>query len=431
MRSRNKILVVTTAVVAAALVLTGCSPSAGTNRGSYSSKTVTLWYLSDAKPIVLPAIKRFEAANPGVTVKATAFGTDNGKLKLKVALGTAAAPDIFEPNGGSDIAADVAGQDIVPLTDLVKTDKLTSTIGSGALSTGQYKGVQYGIPVISDASMIWYNKDIFQKVGITAPTTWDAFMTDIKTLKAAGYTPLAMGNKTQWPGLHWWSEIVTLACGPNLIDQIAAGDKGANFNNPCFVEAGKRIQDLVNAGAFNKGFNGIDYNTGQSDELFWKGTAAMDHMGDWLIGSAQTEAPGFESKMDFFNVPAWSGAKGTTAMMTGGIGMMWSLANKSGDSTEAQKLIGYLSDTKTAQAAADNGRIPVAKGATIKDPVLQKVSEAINKAPALQLWPDGVFVPSLTTVVDNQVQALFGDETTPQAAAAAMQAALVTSQKKK
>jgi raffinose/stachyose/melibiose transport system substrate-binding protein len=430
MRSRNKAIALTT-VVLAALALTGCSPTAGINRGSYSSKTVSLWYLSDAKPIVLPAIKRFEDANPGVKVKATAFSADDGKLKLKVALGTAAAPDIFEPNGGSDIAADVAGQDVVPLTGLVASDGLKKTIGSGALSTGQYKGVQYGIPVVSDASMVWYNKDIFEKVGITAPTTWDAFMTDIKTLKTAGYTPLAMGNKTQWPGLHWWSEIVTLACGPNLIDQIANGDKGADFTNPCFVEAGKRIQDLVNAGAFNTGFNGIDYNSGQSDALFWNGTAAMDHMGDWLIGSAQAQAPGFESKMAFFNLPAWSGAKGTTAMMTGGIGMMWSLANKSGDSTEAKKLIGYLSDAKTAQAAADNGRIPVASGATIKDPVLQSVSKAISKAPALQLWPDGVFVPALTTVVDNQVQALFGNETTPQAAAAAMQAALVTSQKKK
>jgi raffinose/stachyose/melibiose transport system substrate-binding protein len=429
--AQRKILAATAALVGLTLALSGCSPSAGESHGSYSDKTVSLWYITDAKPIVQQAITRFEAANPGVTVKATSFSDDDLKLKLKVALGTQSEPDIFEPNGGSDIAGDVGANVLAKLDDVVKTNGLTKVMGAGALSTGQYNGVQYGIPVVSDASMIWYNTDIFKKEGLTAPTTWDEFITLIGKLKAGGYVPLAMGNKTQWPGLHWWSEITTLACGPKLIDQIAAGDKGADFTNPCFVEAGKRIQELVKAGAFNPGFNGIDYSTGQSDALFWSGKAAMDHMGDWLIGSAKSEAPkGFESKMAFFNVPAWTGAQGTTSMLTGGVGMMWSLTNKSGDSSNAKKLIGYLSDEKTGQAAADNGRIPMMTGPTISDPVLQKVSEDIAAAPALQLWPDGVFVPSLTTVIDNQVQALFGDEVTPEAAASAMQAGLVASRKK-
>jgi len=63
----------------------------------------------------------------------------------------------------------------------------------------------------------------------------------------------------------------------------------------------------------------------------------------------------------------------------------------------------------------------------LSDPLLQKVSETVNVASAFQEWPNVVLNPTLTTVMLEQVQALFGKDTTPEAAAAAMQAAYVES----
>ena len=39
---------------------------------------------------------------------------------------------------------------------------------------------------------IYYNKDIFRKLHLTVPRTWDEFETVMRTLRAAGYTPLQM-----------------------------------------------------------------------------------------------------------------------------------------------------------------------------------------------------------------------------------------------
>ena len=409
----------------AAVALAGCAPSASTSdEGEYGSDTVSLWYISDAEPIVAPAIARFEKDNPGVTVDATGYANDDLNTKLAVAIGTKAAPDVFVNRGGSFLDAQVKSDQVIPLDDVVESAGFSESIGAGALATGEVDGSVWAIPVLSDASMVWYNTEIFAKEGLTAPTTWEEFIETVTTLKAAGYTPIAMANKTQWPGLHWWSEIVTLACGPEVLKGIGAGDEDYDFNDPCFVEAGERIQELVEAGAFNEGFNGLDYDTGESRQLFWSGAAAMNHMGNWTVGAALEEAPDMVSNMDFFNVPAWSGAKGSSDMMTGGIGMAWSVTKKSGDSANAQTLVKYLSDEETGQVAAENGRIPVIAGVTLADPLLGKVAESINQASAFQLWPDVVLDPTLATEVYDQSQALFGLETDPQAAAEALQSTL-------
>jgi len=41
---------------------------------------------------------------------------------------------------------------------------------------------------------VFYNKDIFDDCGITAPATWDEFMTACQTMKDKGYQPLALDS---------------------------------------------------------------------------------------------------------------------------------------------------------------------------------------------------------------------------------------------
>jgi raffinose/stachyose/melibiose transport system substrate-binding protein len=98
-----------------------------------------------------------------------------------------------------------------------------------------------------------------------------------------------MANKPRWPGTHWWSELVAQSCGPDFVQQVTDG--AASFDDPCVVKAHGHIQELVDAGAFNEGFNGLDYDPGESRQLFWSGKAAMNHMGNWTVGSAARRRP--------------------------------------------------------------------------------------------------------------------------------------------
>ena len=72
-----------------------------------------------------------------------------------------------------------------------------------------YQGKNYGVPW--DMGMVgwWYNKDLFAQAGIAnPPTTWTEFLADVKALKAAGITPISLGEGDKWPGMHMWSYLV-------------------------------------------------------------------------------------------------------------------------------------------------------------------------------------------------------------------------------
>lgn len=413
-------------MIAAAVALSGCAPAgAGEGAGdgaAEESNEITLWYISDAEEIVAAAVERFEADNPDITVNAVGYANDELKTKVAVGFGTPSGPDVFHTWGGGEFETFVDAGQVANLDEFAAEQGFDTSIGAGALGAGQVDGEQYAIPAIFDASMVWYNTEIFAELGLTTPTTWEEFLDVITAVKDAGLVPIAMANRAQWPGSHWWSEIVALACGPEAVPAIAAGT--GDFSDPCFVEAGERIQELVNAGAFNEGFNGLDYDSGESRQLFWSGQAAMNHMGNWTISAAESEAPEMLEKMDFFTVPAWEGAAGTGDMMTGGVGMMWAAASDNRNLEASTSLIAYLSDAETGQVIADAGRVPAISGPTISNPLTARVAEAIAAAPAISLWPDQFLAPEVSQAMLVQVQALFGLETTPEDAAAVLQQTL-------
>lgn len=412
-------------VLAATAVVAACSPSSGAEtatpadsaKPAAGAKKVTLWYLTDHAPFVKDAVERYKKDHPDIKVDAVAFANDQYKTKIKVALGTSEGPDVFHTWGGSEFAEYIKAGQVTDITGNVDSWPQKSEIGAAALKTGQVDGKQYGVPVAIEASMIWYRKDIFAKLGITPPATWDEFLTVISKVKRAGYVPLATANKTKWPGGHWWSELTTQTCGPNLVDDIVAGKPGASFKDPCFTAAFDRLKQLADVGAFNKGFNGLDYDSGESRTLFWSGKAAMNHMGNWTIGSAEAEAPKIVKDLDFFIVPSLPGAKVASGEMTGGVSPMYASSSTSKDPTAAADLIKYLSDSTTAQVVATKGVIPVVKGVSIADPLTAKVAESINKASVLAPWPNVALPAQISDVMLTVTQAVMGGDMEPAEAA--------------
>jgi raffinose/stachyose/melibiose transport system substrate-binding protein len=428
MRQRRMIGVLASAAIAGGL-LAGCVPTAetgepgggGAGGGGDEGATLNLWYLSD-NPTVPDAVERFEEANPGVTVNLTDTVNDQYKTKLRVGLGTPNGPDVFFTWGGASLAENAASGLVVPAGDMVAEKGFDEAFSEAILAQGQVDGEQYALPTAVEASMVWYNTEIFDELGLSAPTTWEEFLEVIQATKDAGYTPIAMANATQWPGSQWWSELVALSCGPEFWATIASEDPAIPFDDECVVAAHEKIVELVEAGTFNDGFNGLDYDSGESRQLFWSERAAMNHMGNWTLGSAAEEAPEMLEKMDFFTVPAWDGAEGSSDMMTGGLAPMYAISSTTEHPEMAKELLSYLVDEQAARDIVGLGRVPVYAGVEIDDPLVQRVADAISEASAIAPWPDQLLEPELSTEMLSQVQSLFGGDATPQEAAEAMQA---------
>ena len=214
--------------------------------------------------------------------------------------------------------------------------------------------------------------------------------------------------------------------GPEVFAN-AATRSGGSFEDPVFVKAGEMVQDLVNRGAFNEGFNGLDYDTGQSRQLLYSGKAAMELMGNWQIPTMTGENPEFSlDSLGFFPFPAVEGGEGDPSNVVGTVGdNYYSISTACKNPEEAFKMIQYLIDDEAVPALAAIGRIPPVKGFTTEEPKLQEIIDLIGNAASVQLWYDQYLPPELGEVHKDTMQALFGLEITPEEAAKAQEEAAV------
>ncbi|MCL6460066.1 MAG: extracellular solute-binding protein, partial [Gorillibacterium sp.] len=151
--------------------------------------------------------------------------------------------------------------------------------------------------------VVYYNKDLFAQAGIAnTPTTFDELLADVKTLKAKGITPLAIGEKDSWTGSFLFMNVLLRTNGgPGFLTDILNEKK--TFADPAFVEAVDAFQALVQAGAFPDGATSIDANAGGN--IFKSGKAAMWVIGSWETGAV--DASSVAGKVGAFQFPTVNG----------------------------------------------------------------------------------------------------------------------------
>jgi raffinose/stachyose/melibiose transport system substrate-binding protein len=190
------------------------------------------------------------------------------------------------------------------------------------------------------------------------------------------------------------------------------------------VRAGALIQELVRMGAFVDGFQGLDYETGQTRMLLYAGKAAMELMGSWMIPNARDENPAYAAELDFFPFPAIAGGRGDPNELVGSLGdQVYSVSTACPHPREAFALIQQLTDEPAVAERIKEGYLPPLKGVRMKDPLTQRLAELVQAAPRVQLWYDQYLPPEVSETMKDAVQGLFGLSLTPEQAAAQLETA--------
>ena len=239
--------------------------------------TIDWWHITTDEPgkTDFQAIAdAYTAAHPNVKINITVLENEAFKTKL-AATPADAYPDLFQSWGGGTMAAQADAGLLKDITAAVAPWK--DTINPGAMSIYPYKGAQYGIPWDMGMIGFWYNKDLFQKAGITAPpATWDEFLAAIPKLKASGVAPLAIAGKDKWPSMHLWTYLVLRNGGGDALSQmIQSGD----WNTDACIKAGKAVLALNELDPYQQGYASADYNSEAAS--VGNGKAAMELMGQW------------------------------------------------------------------------------------------------------------------------------------------------------
>ena len=75
-----------------------------------------------------------------------------------------------------------------------------------------YQGKIYAVPMEQDLMGVYYNRDLFKKLGLEVPKTYAEFKAVAEKVKEAGLIPIAFGNKDKWPATNTLS--LLKACPP-------------------------------------------------------------------------------------------------------------------------------------------------------------------------------------------------------------------------
>jgi len=366
----------------------------------------------------------YNAAHKGVNVQMKYLENEAFKAKLPTMLQSDSRPDLFYSwAGGVMQAQDKAGflKDIS--ADMASVDPTLSPTAVEAFKVG---GKQVGAPFEVGEVAFYYNKKLFEKASVKAEDvkSWDDFLGAVKTLKAAGITPLVVGAGDKWPMHFYYSYLVMRLGGEHALADAKAGKDGG-FKSPVFVEAGKKLRELAALEPFQPGY--LQTKHGESAGVFGDGKAAMDLMGQWLLGmQAPNSASGkglAEEDIGILSFPVVPGGKGKATDTLGGING-W-LVSKSAP-PEAVDFLKFFSQEKYAKEAADKAAyIPVVKGAeaSFTNPLFKRLAGDLAATTYHQNYFDQDLGPSLGRVINDVSVAVAAGEMTPEAAAAAIQEA--------
>ena len=426
-RTRVRRAALTAGIVAASLALAACGTSGPKSASSGGGGGATAWALSGGDEATFRAsFDAWNKAHPDEKITPTFFSNDAYKQKVRTAVGAGKPPTLIYGWGGGILQAYVdAGQVADLTTDIAADPALKSRFLPSIAAVGQVDGKTYALPNNAmQPVVLFYNKSVFAKAGVQPPTTMDEVMADIPKLKSAGAAPFSLAGQSKWPDLMWEEYLVDRLGGPQVFDNIAANKANA-WSDPAVIKANTLIQQLVDAGAFIKGFSSITADSNADLALLYTGKAAMLLQGSWNYPTLKTANPQFlkDGKLGWVPFPAVTGGTGDPKDVAGNAANFWSISSKASPS-EKKAALDYLSQgvmsTDYVSDLVKGGGVPPVAGlesqlASAQDPEwLSYVYGLAKDAPHFQLSWDQALSPAQADALLTNLDKLFLKQTTPE-----------------
>ena len=168
------------------VLVVSCGKKKESAGGTGDGKEVVLrfsWWGGDTRhKATLDAIKLFEEKNPGIKIKAEYSGWDGHFEKLSTQITGNTAPDIMQTDWNWLYIFSKNGDGFYDLNEL-KDDFDLSNYDEQALSYTTINGKINAIPVGMNGMAFYYNKTLYDKVGLPLPKTVDDLKIAAKLMK--------------------------------------------------------------------------------------------------------------------------------------------------------------------------------------------------------------------------------------------------------
>jgi len=431
--------------VPASVALAACGTSgpsstatSGASGGAAGGAKATYWFLSTQpqEGIRKASVDRFNKANPSTPIQATTFQNDAFKTKIKTALGAGQAPTIIWGWGGGGLRSYVQAGQVEDLTSWFdENPAVKNRLFPGSFGAATIDGKIYAMPAETvQPIVLFYNKELFEKIGAQPPQSWGDIMDLVPKFNAKGIAPFSLAGQSRWTNMMWLEFLFDRIGGPEVFQAVFDAQKDA-WSNPAALDALTKIQDLIKAKGFIKGFSSITADSNADQALLHTGKAAMMVHGTWTYGSMSLEGGDFvkSGKLGYMNFPPVEGGKGDPSNTVGNPGQYLSIyAKATPEQKEAAKKFfatQILSDAEVKDWV-NSGAIPIVNGSdsllsTSKDADFLKFvyGVAANAKTFAQSW-DQALSPTAAEVLLDNIAKLFQLSITPEQYATNMNAVI-------
>lgn len=269
-----------------------------------------------------------------------------------------------------DVILDAPTRDFVEAGALLAFDDSVAEVFETPLST--IEGKAYSLPVgVQVIPQVYYNKTVFDDLGLEVPTTYAEFEAAAATIKAAGLTPFLIGGggADTWTTTMLLNGIINadvLGADPEWGVKRAAGE--VKFTDPEFAAAVEKWVALSNAGYFNTDALSTDY--GQLQAKFLAGEGVMYPMGTWAAAISG------DFEIGVFALPSDSGPSAQGVL----VAQSYSVAATTEFPAQAQAfaLAMASSDSMVTTQLLTDALLPVKKGYELPSDLAPLITETIN-----------------------------------------------------
>ncbi|MFF7646247.1 extracellular solute-binding protein [Streptomyces canus] len=407
--------------VSAALAACGSS-------GPGKSGGATYWYLNGQpqEGVRASAVEAFNKAYPKEQIKDTTYQNDAYKTKIKTAIGAGRAPTVIWGWGGGTLRTYVEAGQVEDLTPWFEEHaEIKKGLFPSSFAAATVDGKIYAMPCEAVQPIIlYYNRKVFEQVGVKPPHSWDDIMALVPRFNAKGIAPFALGGQSRWTNMMWLEFLFDRIGGSEVFQAIVDGEKNA-WSDPAAITALAKVQELVKAQGFVKGFSSITADSNADQALLYTGRAAMMLHGAWSYGIQQADGGDFvpSGGLGYMTFPPVEGGKGDLSNTVGNPAQYLSISSKA--SAEQKKTARQFFATGVLQDAEvkkwiDNGSVPIRLGtekllaASKSADFLKFTYDIASKAKVFaQSWDQALSPTAAETLLDNIVK-LFQLSISPQ-----------------
>jgi glucose/mannose transport system substrate-binding protein len=265
------------------------------------------WWTAGGEAEALEGMyKLYTRDNPGVKIiNATVVGGagTNAHIVLKRRMEGYKPADAFQIHAGPELIETWAKRGLLePVTSIYIENNWMNSFSPDVIKQISYDGEIYAIPLnIHRGNVIWYNSNIFTKLNIEIPKTFEDFILVMELLAEHGITPLALGDKNTWPSIRLLENLLIQSFGAEGYERL--------WNDPGSwdrISLEKVLENFMTI---------LDYTNSDHSALTWDesvqyvidGKCAMITIGDFAEGYFRASGSRLDQDFGWFPFPGTDG----------------------------------------------------------------------------------------------------------------------------